>query len=155
MNIIPLVDAMTTIPTLTRLFIEEWEPYYGPDGPGNAANDLKECCNSDDLPTAFVALDDEGTVLGTAALKTDSVGAELGVGPWLAALVVAIEHRNRGIGSALVETVENEARRSGFDAIFVSTDAAESIVRRRGWTKHEDAAESLRGTVAVYKLQLG
>ncbi|MGI9301299.1 MAG: GNAT family N-acetyltransferase [Gammaproteobacteria bacterium] len=153
-RIVPLADAADTIPILARLFIEEWEPYYGPDGPGDATNDLKECCNRDDLPTAVVALDDDGTVLGTAALKTESVGAELGVGPWLSALVVPIEHRKRGIGTALIDTIEKKAHCLGLESIYVSTDAAENIIRHRGWTALEDPAESLRGPVAVYKLQL-
>jgi N-acetylglutamate synthase-like GNAT family acetyltransferase len=99
-------------------------------------------------------LDDDGTVLGTAALKKESVGSELGLGPWLAAFYVPIEHRKRGIGSALVEAIENKARNFGIQSIFVSTDAAANIVRRRGWTLLESPAESLRGPVAVYKLRL-
>ncbi len=129
-------------------------PYYGPDGPGDAEKDLHESCNRDDLPVALVALDNDGTVLGTAALKRESVGSELGLGPWLAAFYVPIEHRKRGIGSALVEAIENKARNFGFESIFVSTDAAENIIRRRGWTLLEKPAESLRGPVAVYKLRL-
>ncbi len=151
-QIVPLADAVATIPLLTRLFIEEWGPYYGPDGPGDAEKDLHESCNRDDLPVALVALDDDGTVLGTAALKKESVGSELGLGPWLAAFYVPIEHRKRGIGSALVEAIENKARSFGFESIFASTDAAENIIRRRGWTALESPAESLRGPVAVYKL---
>jgi GNAT superfamily N-acetyltransferase len=153
-QIVPLADAVATIPLLTRLFIKEWGPYYGPAGPGDAEKDLHECCNRDDLPIALVALDDDGTVLGTAALKKESVGSELGLGPWLAAFYVPIEHRKRGIGSALVEAIENKARNFGFESIFVSTDAAENIIRRRGWTALEKPAESLRGPVAVYKLRL-
>ena len=153
-QIVPLADAVATIPLLTRLFIEEWGTYYGLDGPGDAEKDLHECCNRDDLPIALVALDDDGTVLGTAALKKESVGSELGLGPWLAAFYVPIEHRKRGIGSALVEAIENKARSFGFESIFVSTDAAENIIQRRGWTVLEKPAESLRGPVAVYKLGL-
>lgn len=139
---------------LARWFVEEWEPYYGADGPGNAVKDLRECCNDDDLPIAFVALDDDGTAIGTAALKQESVGSELGVGPWLAALIVPVEHRNCGIGTALIAAIENKARRLGYEEIFISTDAAENIIRRRGWTEVEHQAESLRGPVTVYKLQL-
>ncbi len=153
-QIVPLADAVATIPLLTRLFIEEWGPYYGPDGPGDAEKDLHESCNRDDLPVALVALDDDGTVLGTAALKKESVGSELGLGPWLAAFYVPIEHRKRGIGSALVEAIENKARSFGFESIFISTDAAENIIRRRGWTALENTVESLRGPVAVFKLGL-
>ena len=151
---LPLADVMTAIPLLTRWFIEEWEPYYGPDGPGDAEKDLLESCNRGDLPIALVALENDGTILGTAAIKKESVGSETGLGPWLAALYVPIEHRKRGVGTALVESIENKARSLGFETLFVSTDAAENIVRQRGWIKLENSAESLRGPVAVYQANL-
>lgn len=153
-QIVPLADAVATIPILARFFIEEWEPYYGIDGHGDAERDLHESCNRDDLPMALVALSDDGKVLGTAAIKKESVGSESGMGPWLAALYVPIEHRACGIGSALVEAIEDKARSFGFDSIFVSTDAAENIIRRRGWTKLKTPAESLRGPVAIYQMIL-
>ena len=100
-------------------------------------------------------MDVGGTVLGTAALKSDSVGAELGLGPWLAALLVPYEHRHKGIGTALVSAIENEARCLGFDSIFTSTEAAARMIKRRGWTMLEEQALSLRGPVAVYQKHLG
>ncbi len=154
-RIVPLADIVESIPILARWFIGEWEPYYGPDGPGDAAKDLKDCCNRDEIPLALVALDDSGAVLGTAALKAESVGAESGLGPWLAALFVPVEHRKRGVATALVEAIESEAGRLGFEAIYTSTDAAENIVKGRGWTDMGEEATSLRGRVAVYRQRLG
>ena len=154
-RIVSLADAPDAIASLVRLFIEEWNPYYGSKGPGDAAQDLRECCNCDQLPIGLVALNASGTVLGTAALKSESVGAELGVGPWLAALLVPHEHQNKGVGTALVDAIENEARRLGFESIFTSTDAAASIIKRRGWTELEEQVLSLRGPVPVYKQHLG
>jgi len=37
-----LVDAPHAISILTRWFVEEWEPYYGVDGPGDAEADRQE-----------------------------------------------------------------------------------------------------------------
>lgn len=150
----PLVDALDKIPLLTRLFVAEWEPYYGPEGPGEAEKDLNECCNRDELPLALVALGDDGAVLGTAALKHESVGSELGLGPWLAALCVPIEHRERGIGSALVEAIESKARDLGFAAVYMSTDTAGTLVRRRGWARLDVEVGSLRGPVAIHRKSL-
>ena len=128
-----LADRPELVPTLTDWFIAEWEPYYGPDGPGDAGADLRGCLNRTALPIAVVALNGDGALLGTAALKQDSVGSERGVGPWLAAFLVAPNHRGRGVGTALVAAIEDMAARLGFGSIYTSTDAAAGILERRGW----------------------
>ena len=87
-RIVQLADAPDALPTLARWFVAEWAPYYGPGGPGDATADLEGCRNRDALPIALVALDDDGAVVGTAALKAESVGSEQAAGPWLAAFVV-------------------------------------------------------------------
>ena len=154
LRIVLLADRPDLIPTLTDWFVAEWEPYYGADGPGDAASDLRGCLNRDTLPVALVALGTDDTLLGTAALKEESVGSELGVGPWLAAFLVAPEHRGRGVGTALVAVIEGEAARLGFAEVYTSTDAAEGILQRRGWLPF-GATESLRGPLKIYRFSTG
>ncbi len=152
-HFVHLIDSPDAAPTLAKWFVEEWEPWYGTDGQGDAERDLAECCSKNDLPICLVALDRGGEVLGTAALKTESVGSELGVGPWLAAFLVGKGHRGKGVGTALVEAIEREAHRLGFDSIFTSASTAAGILVRRGWQAF-GAAESLRGTTTVYRKQI-
>lgn len=149
-----LADVPELIPTLIDWFVDEWEPYYGPSGPGDAGADLRDCCNRDVLPIAVLARDEGGTLLGTAALKADSAGSEQGVGPWLAAFVVAPDYRGKGVGTALVAAIETEAARLGFKAIYTSTDTAEGIFKRRGWQMFGDAV-SLRGPLKIYRFSVG
>ncbi len=153
-RIVLLADRPDLIPTLTDWFAAEWEPYYGAGGPGDAGSDLRGCLNRDTLPVALVALDADDTLLGTAALKEESVGSELGVGPWLAAFLVAPEHRGRGVGTALVAAIEGEAARLGFAEIYTSTDTADGILKRRGWLPFGDT-ESLRGPLKIYRFSTG
>ena len=151
-RIVHLVDVPGVATTLAGWFIEEWRPWYGPDGPGDAERDLAACASRDALPFCLVALDGDKP-LGTAALKADSVGSELGFGPWLAAFLVETAHRRRGIGSALAAAIEAEAARLGFDAIFTSTDTAKGLLRRRGWQPC-GTTQSLRGPVEIYRCAL-
>jgi len=153
LKIVHLADVPDVMPVLERLFVQEWEPYYGATGPGDAARDLAESCQRDELPVALVAIDADGSVAGTAALKPQSIGSEVAPGPWLAAFAVQPDNRRQGVGDALVGAIEGEARRLGLTSIFVSTDAAEGIFKRRGW-RRMGAAVSLRGDVAVYALDL-
>jgi GNAT superfamily N-acetyltransferase len=149
-HIVHLIEVPEAVPRLTRWFVEEWGPYYGPGGPGDAGSDLAACRGRDALPICLVALSAGEEVLGTAALKSDSVGSELGVGPWLAAVLVGEDHRGQGVGTALVEAIEAEARRLGFASIYSSTDSAAGMLERRGWQAF-GTVESLRGPATVYR----
>ena len=145
-----LADMPQAIPVLARWFVAEWGPYYGPAGPGSAEQDLRSCCNRDGIPLALVALDGNGTAIGTVALKPESVASHRHLGPWLAALLVAPEHRGRGIAAALVAAIEQEARRLGFTEIYTG---ATGLVRG-GWHPLEGEAHSLRGPITVYRRDL-
>lgn len=149
-----LADRPDLIPTLTDWFVAEWAPHYGAGGPGDAASDLRGCLNRDSLPVAAVALDADDALLGTAALKEESVGSELGVGPWLAAFLVAPEHRGQGVGTALVAAIEGEAARLGFAELYTATDTAQGLLKRRGWRLFGNT-ESLRGPLKVYRFSTG
>lgn len=151
-KIAALADASFAIPTLRAAFVNAWRPWYGLDG--DADRDLRSCMTADGLPTAVVALEDDGTVLGTAALKSDSLGSDLGYGPWLAAVLVLPPYRRQGIGSALIGAIEDKARHMHFDAIYTSTDTANALVERRGWVSLDREVESLRGPITLYRLDL-
>ena len=153
-RIVHLMDAPGAAAVLACWFVDEWTPWYGPDGLGDAVADLAACCGRDTIPICLVALDGSGKALGTAALRTSSAGDELGVGPWLAALLVAKEQRGRGVGARLIEAIEQEARRLGYAAVYTSTDTAEGLLHRRGW-RAIGGTETLKGAATVYCRDLG
>ena len=148
-----LFQVPQVLPVLAGWFVEEWEPYYGPEGAGDAEADLKAAAGRERLPICLAALDADGGVTGTIALKAESVDSHRHLTPWIAAFLVAPEKRRRGIGSALIEAVESEARRLGFERLHVATDTAIGLIEPRGWRAF-DEAPTLRGTVKVYALDL-
>lgn len=154
LRLLHLCDAPAeTAAELVRRFEAEWAPYYGPGGPGDAARDIAACADKDALPICLVALDPDGTVVGTAALKERSVGEDIAPGPWLAAVLVWPGQRGKGVGRALVAAIEGEARRLGYPALYASTDSAQGILRRRGWTRIGETG-SLRGRIQVFRIAL-
>ncbi len=152
-RIVHLIDVPDAKPVLAQWFVDQWEPHYGTTGPGDARADLDACAHRDRLPLCLVALNGGRGVMGTAALKADSVGSDLAPGPWLAALLVGAQFRGQGVGTALIAAIEAEARQLGFPALYVSTDTAEGLLRRRGWTPI-GTSQSLRGAVVVFKKAL-
>ena len=147
-----LADEPAMLPQLVELFVREWGSHYGPDGPGDADADLRESVDPRSLPVCLVATDHAGSVVGTISLKSESISHHE-LSPWGAAMLVIPERRKAGIGTMLVAALEAEARRRGFTRLYMSTDAANSIVERRGWTAF-DTAESSRGTISVYAVDL-
>ena len=149
----PLAEVPSARAPLERLFVREWPAWYGPNGPGCAADDLLAASQTGALPLALLAMDARGGTLGCAMLKAQSVGAERGYGPFLAGFVVAAEARQRGAGTALVAAVEDAAMRLGHTALYGATDSAGGILMRRGW-QAIDTTPSSRGEMVIYRLKL-
>ncbi len=147
-----LASVPEALPMLVEWFIEEWEPYYGAAGPGDAEADLRASMNRNVLPICLLAMDASAGVVGTISLKTESI-SHRDLTPWGAAFRVAPAWRRQGVGTALVRFLEEEARRLGFPKLYMSTDGATAIVEQRGWSAF-DTAESLRGTVDEYAIDL-
>ena len=152
-HIVHLEKVPEVIPELIEYYIKEWEPYYGAKGIGNAELDIKACCQSDKLPFALVAIDSNRVALGTGALREQSLGSESGEEPWISALLVPQSHRKKGIGEALINALELEAKRMGFTEIYSATDSANTLLLNRGWQALRQV-ESLRGEATVYRLDL-
>ena len=138
-----LVDHPGVIDRLVRWCEREWEPYYGEQGPGDARADLESRCNRTRLPIGFVAVDDD-QLLGTAALDND---AATGKTPSVVGLLVAPDHRRRGIASALLGYAEDLARSLGHDELFMNTTLLSELLRREGWQE--------RGTAEFLNAQRG
>ena len=87
--------------------------------------------NVDRVPIVFVALGDDDGIVGTASLIFDDLEGDPR-NPWLASVFVPPEHRKKGIASALVRTVEDAARRIGYDRLYLFTSTAPVALRGTG-----------------------
>lgn len=88
--------------------------------------------NVDRIPIAFVALDDDDGIVGTASLILGDLDGDPR-NPWLASVYVPPEHRKKGIASALVRKAEDTARRIGYDRLYLFTSTAPSLYAGLGW----------------------
>jgi predicted N-acetyltransferase YhbS len=105
------------------------------------------------IPEMFVAVEN-GEPVGTASLVVHDLAERKDLSPWLAAVYVAPEFRNRGIGSALVRTVMNEALVLGVEEFYLFTPDKASFYSRLGWKVLEHRER--RGedvTVMVYEFK--
>jgi len=145
-----LADHAGFIDILVQWYEREWAPYYGEQGPGDARTDLESRCNHERLPIGFVAIEDD-RILGTAALDHD---AATGMTPSVVGLLVAPEHRRRGVANRLLDFAEGLARELGYDELFMSTTVLGELARRRGWQVQSNVEFLNCERGEVYVLQL-
>lgn len=86
--------------------------------------------------TVLVAEDDEGEVLGTVQLAPATAENQPHRGE-ISKLQVHRRARRRGVGEALMEAIESEARRAGLTLLTLDTasDDAERLYARLGWQR--------------------
>jgi GNAT superfamily N-acetyltransferase len=145
-----LADHAGCVDVLADWFAQEWAPYYGPGGPGDARADLAARCNRAHLPIGLVAIRD-GRIPGTAALDRDTA---TGLTPSVVGLLVAPDCRGRGVASALLESAERLAGQLGYDELFISTSVLQVLPQRNGWQQTGDVEflNNERGKVFVRHL---
>ena len=130
-------------------------PYRRPD----AADFAALCSLLDDcgLPTADLTLAslahfrvarDGGRIVAVAGLAT------LGQVGLLRSVAVASTHRARGLGSGLVDALEQEARRLGLSALYLLTTSAGDFFSRRGYRAlpRDEAPAALRDSAEFSRL---
>ena len=93
-------------------------------------------------------------LIGTASLIEHDVPTRAELTPWLASVYVDPRFRKRGIGSALVRAVLQEARNLGLEKLYLITPDQVPFYRRQGWQEMEEIV--YRGeavTIMVYALR--
>lgn len=134
MMIASLADHADAIPTIAEWYIDEWEPYYGPGGPGDAEADLASRCSRDAIPAGLVAMDGK-QVVGVVALALDTA---TNLSPSIVGLLVRRDRRGQGIAIALIDAAENLAKRLGYGCLYLSTTVLGGLLLRRGWSQRGD-----------------
>lgn len=101
-----------------------WREFWT-DVPGattqGMADRLAKAGRPDAVPLCLVALH-EGQPIGVVNLVENDDDVHVDWTPWLAGLVVAEPWRGRGVGSALVGRLLDEARRLGIQQVYLGTD---------------------------------
>ena len=132
MRVVPLVERPDLAEQVSVWGFDEW----GPLNPGQTLDQrraqIQGKMNVDRVPIAFVALDEDDGIVGTASLIFDDLEGDPR-NPWLASVYVPPEHRKKGIASALVRKVEDAARRIGYDRLYLFTSTAPSLYAGLGW----------------------
>lgn len=152
MKIEYLADCPDAIPTLSRWHHREWLVYNPGESMGERVEKMTAQAGKGTVPTTFVAIED-GTVLGSASLVAHDMDTRMDLSPWLASVLVAPEHRRRGVGTALIHRVVDEARTLGFRTLYLFTPDKEALYTKLGW-QFLERTEYLAQTVVIMSLAI-
>lgn len=111
---------------------DEWSSLNPQSTVDRRIESLRQHLHTDHIPLTLVAVADDA-VIGSASLIEHDLHTHLELSPWLASVYVAPAYRRRGIGSALVRRVVDEAFRFGVTTLYLFTPDRENFYRRLGW----------------------
>lgn len=84
------------------------------------------------LPNFYIVLEENNIIAGYALYPSDIV-SRFELTPWLGWLHVNEDHRGMGISSKLLNHGLQEAKRMGYDKLYLSSDL-EDFYEKRGWS---------------------
>ncbi len=127
-----LADHPQHVPVIAEWVFRYWGRMYRMPSLEWQMERMSERLNKDRLPLALIALAGNEPV-GTASLKIREMTTHPQLEHWLGTVYVTEHRRCRGIGAALVERAEAEARRLGVETLYLHTPDKESFYTSRGW----------------------
>jgi GNAT superfamily N-acetyltransferase len=131
-----LANRRDAIPLLAQWSFAEWRWLY--DASGRTIDDAtaahEQRARVDALPIGIVAIVDDA-VVGAGALKSDDLPLRPELTPWLASIFVAPEFRGRGVATAIVQRLGEEARRLQYRQLYLWTNSAAPLYAKLGWSE--------------------
>ena len=138
MNLEYLEHHARHIPALALWHHDQWS-YLNPRRTlDERAERLQSHLGGRRMPTTVVAVEGE-SLLGSASLIENDLPTRTDLSPWLASVFVPEEHRRRGIGSALVRRIVEEAGALGYEKLYLFTMDQERLYAALGWKTFERA----------------
>lgn len=96
---------------------------------GNVNNSLtyRDCIEhsvnvDSQLPRWYLLEDNDGSIIGCAGLLINDYISRMDLYPWFSSLYVEESQRGRALGGVLIQHVINDAKKAGFNRIYLATD---------------------------------
>jgi predicted N-acetyltransferase YhbS len=127
-----LCDHPEHIDSIAKWLFTEWGQYKPDTTLDTVAARLRRYLNKDNIPITIIAFAG-GTIVGTATLRQSDLRERKNLKPWMASVYVDADHRNKGVGSELVTSIERIATFLGFQRIYLYTPDRQSFYSRLSW----------------------
>jgi GNAT superfamily N-acetyltransferase len=127
--VFPLEERPEAAQLLSEWFSTEWPEYHKGRSLPDVASRFKLI--PDQQNTLIAEID--GEIIGTVSLRGPWEAAPEIPPPWIGGLFVAAEHRNKGIGMALIDAAVEKAGADGHPTVHLSVRVDPASYIRRGW----------------------
>ncbi|MDB4984753.1 MAG: family N-acetyltransferase [Patescibacteria group bacterium] len=108
---------------------------------------------TDAIPQTFVAIRN-GVPIGTAALLNHDLNSRPDLGPWLGSLFVPKKFRGLGISRMLRDSRIEEAKRLGYEKVYLISDYKKQFYEAKGWNFLGEMPGNVSRTTQVFELKL-
>ena len=93
-----------------------------------------QCCQKDDLPLTLLAINrDTNLPVGMVSLWPQDGPGWSDKTPWISAVYTLYRYRGQRIAATLVERIQQEAKRLGFDKVHLQAGSAAEMYRKFGF----------------------
>lgn len=136
MKIVLLAEVPAAIDQVATMQWKEWGDAPGRDNLSWWIEVNTRNLGWDEPPLAFVAVEDDGVVLGNVTLDTVDRVELSGRGPWVQGMIVREELRGHGVGHALLRSLETWCVRNAIPKLWVCNEGpAVAFYERCGWRR--------------------
>jgi len=150
-KIVNLADEQEFLPEVSEWIWKEWARKNGAKLE-DVIYRSKHSIKKDDIPQMFIAkLENE--VVGVVSLWRNDLTSRQDLYPWLAGMIVKQEYRNKGIGKMLQQKCIDEAKRLGYNNLYLITEL-ENYYEKMGWSFIENAPMNSGEYVKIYQYKL-
>ncbi len=147
-TIIRIYDYSEGIDKAIAYYHSKW----GREGNFNFIEDAIKNCNYKDIPQFFVAVIGI-EIVGCCGLIANDYISRHDLYPWLCGVFVEEAHRKQGLAGKLLAYAEQEAKRVGYKALYLSTDHI-SFYERYNWEYIGIAYQPDGDEARIYKKKL-
>ncbi|MDO4878327.1 MAG: GNAT family N-acetyltransferase [Neisseria sp.] len=152
-RIIPLDEQPQHIQALAQALHTEWHDFAPWRDLETILAYYARCLDGGGLPLAWLAVDGENRLLGSAALKRQDIAELPQYEYWLGDVFVLPEARGRGVGARLVEYALRQAREMALPELYLYTPDVQAVYAKYGWREIETRWHNGE-TVSVMRLVL-
>jgi GNAT superfamily N-acetyltransferase len=127
-----LIDCPQYLPQAAAWIFDEWGHLTQGLTLDKVETRFQKFLNRDSIPLTLVAIMNNLPV-GMASLMMEDLSSRPDLNPWLASVYVTLEYRKQGIGSQLVQAVEDISRSLCVRKLYLFTHDQEKFYTRLGW----------------------
>ena len=137
MHIFNLRNRGFYIPAIGSWLFDEWGHLRLGSTPEDAIQRLAQRCKGERIPSVYVA-EIKNVPVGTISLVECDMDIRPAFTPWVAAVYVHPDYRNRGIGSELMKYIETVGIELGIEKLYLFTPDKQRMYSALGWEVIED-----------------